>query len=190
MWYPDVSLGAHWGEAVNQAFDPAVLPDNKLRRLYDYWLSHCGGDCYPSRRDIDPLDIPDLLPNIFLLDVVGDAQDFVFRLAGSLVEDAFSMPLRGKSIAEIQRAAGSPTLVAHHIEVARGGGPRYREGEMLVAGRDHWRIHRLLLPLASDGRTVDVLMGGAVFWLGGRVNDLPADPWSYGRPSGDPPIGL
>lgn len=175
---------------MQQAFDPAVLPDSKLRRLYDYWLTHCGKGGYPSRRDIDPLDIPDLLPNIFLLDVVGDAQDFVFRLAGTLVEDAFSMPLRGKSIIEIQRAAGTPIPVAQHVEVARGGGPRYREGEMLVAGRDHWCIHRLLLPLSSDGRTVDVLMGGAVFLLGGQVNDMPAEPWSYGRSAGDPPLGF
>jgi hypothetical protein len=175
---------------VQQAFDPGILPDSKLRRLYDYWRSRCGRGGYPSRRDIDPIDIPDLLPNIFLLDVVGDAQDFVFRLAGTLVEDAFSMPLRGKSITEIQKAAGTPIPVAHHVEVARGGGPRYREGEMLVAGRDHWKIHRLLLPLASDGRSVDVLMGGAVFLLGGRVNEMPADPWSYRRPANDPPLGF
>jgi len=175
---------------VFEAFDPTSLPDRKLRRLYDYWKSrHRDGAC-PSRRDIDPVDIPDLLPNIFLLDVIGDAQDFVFRLAGTLVEDAFSMPLRGKSIAEIQRAAGTPIPVAHHVEVARGGGPRYREGEMLVAGRDHWKTHRLLLPLSSDGRRVDVLVGGAVFLLGGRVNEMPAEPWSYGRIENDPPLGF
>src|SRR3546814_12310908 len=58
-------------------------PDTKLRRLYEYWCSRCQGGALPSRRDIDPLDIPDLLPNLFLLDVIGDAEDFVFRLAGS-----------------------------------------------------------------------------------------------------------
>ena len=187
-------LPANWGyirgRSVHEAFDPAVLPDHKLRRLYDYWHSRRPGDAYPSRRDIDPVDIPDLLPNIFLLDVIGDAQDFVFRLAGTLVEDAFSMPLRGKSITEIQRDAGTPIPVAHHVEVARGGGPRYREGEMLVAGRDHWKTHRLLLPLSSDGRAVDVLLGGAIFLLGGRINEMPAEPWSYGRVVTDPPLGF
>lgn len=173
-----------------EAFDPARLPDHKLRRLYDYWRSLCQESAYPSRRDIDPVDIPDLLPNIFLLDVIGDAQDFVFRLAGTLVEDAFSMPLRGKSIADIQRAAGTPIPVAQHVEVARGGGPRYREGEMLVAGRDHWKTHRLLLPLSSDGQRVDVLMGGAVFLIGGEIAEMPAEPWSYGRVATDPPLGF
>jgi hypothetical protein len=185
-----VNLGHIRGRAVSMAFNPAQLPDNKLRRLYDYWRSHCQDGALPSRRDIDPLDIPELLPNLFLLDVIGDAEDFIFRLAGTLVEDAFSMPLRGRSITEIQKAAGTPIPVAQHIEVARGGGPRYREGSVLVAGRDHWRTQRLLLPLSSDGRVVDVLIGGAIFLLGGRVSDLPAEPWSYARAASDPPLGF
>src|SRR3546814_12116428 len=95
---------------------PAQLPATKLRRLYEYWCSRCQGGALPSRRDIDPLDIPDLLPNLFLLDVIGDAEDFVFRLAGSRVEEAFSMSLRGRSLAEIHKAAGMPIPVAQPIE--------------------------------------------------------------------------
>ncbi len=187
-------FAANWGyirgRTVEGAFDPILLADSKLRRLYDYWHSLCRDGSNPSRRDIDPLAIPDLLPNVFLLDVVGDAQDFVFRLAGSLVEDAFSMPLRGKSIAEIQRAAGTPIPVAQHVEVARGGGPRYREGTMHAPGREHWKTQRLLLPLSSDGQKVDVLMGGAIFLLGDRINEMPAEPWSYARAVNDPPMGF
>ncbi|MEQ8357582.1 MAG: PAS domain-containing protein [Kiloniellaceae bacterium] len=173
-----------------EAFDPALLPDSKLQRLYHYWLTQCRSGSIPSRRDIDPLEIPDLLPNVFLLDVVGDAEDFVFRLAGSLVEDAFNMSLRGKSIADIQKAAGTPIPVAHHVEVAQGAGPRYREGMMQVAGREHWKTHRLLLPLSSDGRHVDVLLGGAIFLLGSRINELTAEPWSYIPLATDPPVGF
>jgi len=182
--------GISGGEAVNRAFDPAVLPDNKLRRLYDYWRSRCREGGYPSRLDIDPLDIPELLPNVFLLDVVGDAEDFVFRLAGTLVEDVFSMSLRGKSITVIHKDAGTPVPVAQHIEVARGAGPRYREGIVLASGREHWKTQRLLLPLSSDGRRIDVLMGGAIFMLGDRISEMTAEPWSYPRPANDPPLGF
>src|SRR3546814_3526036 len=93
-----VNWGYIRGQAMTMAFNPAQLPDTKLRRLYEYWCSRCQGGALPSRRDIDPLDIPDLLPNPFLLDVIGDAEDFVFRLAGSRVEEAFSMSLRGPPI--------------------------------------------------------------------------------------------
>lgn len=173
---------------MGQAFDPAFMPDNKLQRLFAYWRGLCREERMPSRSDIDPVEIPDLLPNIFLLDVVGDAEDFVFRLAGSLVEDAFSMTLRGKSVADIQRRAGTLIPIAHHIEVARGGGPRYREGNMMVAGREHWKVQRLLLPLASDGRTIDMLMGGAVFLLGGQENGRPTETWPVARQVGKGPI--
>ncbi len=169
---------------MGKAFDPADLPDNKLRRLFAYWRQLCEGERVPSRRDIDPAEIPDLLPNVFLLDVVGDAEDFLFRLAGSQVEDAFSMPLRGRSIADIQKRAGIRIPMEHHIEVARGGGPRYREGKMYLAGREHWKIHRLLLPLASDGEAIDVLIGGAVFLHGSRVDQLAAEAQS--RQAGAP----
>ena len=185
-----VNWGYIRGRAVKRAFDPAELPDNKLRRLYDYWHSRCRDGGYPSRLDIDPLDIPELLPNVFLLDVIGDAEDFVFRLAGTLVEDVFSMPLRGKSITVIHKDAGTPIPVAQHIEVARGAGPQYREGIVLVSGREHWQTQRLLLPLSSDGRRVDVLMGGAVFRLGDSLAELTAEPWSYPRPPNDPPLGF
>ena len=164
---------------MGEAFVPELLPDRKLQRLFTYWQDLGAGGRLPSRRDIDPVEIPDLLPNIFLLDVIGDAEDFVFRLAGTLVEDAFSMSLRGKSVAEIQRKAGTKIPVAHHIEVARGGGPRYREGNMLVSGRQHWKIKRLLLPLATDGRAIDVLMGGAISMLGGRVSERASEPLCY-----------
>ncbi|GAB4375953.1 MAG: hypothetical protein Kow00114_39400 [Kiloniellaceae bacterium] len=185
-----VNWGYIRGRAVNGAFDPAELPDNKLRRLYDYWRARCRNGGCPSRRDIDPLDIPELLPNLFLLDVIGDAEDFVFRLAGTLVEDVFSMSLRGKSIAVIHKDAGTPVPVAQHIEVARGAGPRYREGMVLVSGREHWKTQRLLLPLSSDGRRIDVLMGGAVFRLGDSLAEISAEPWSYPRAVSDPPLGF
>src|SRR3546814_19081736 len=82
-----------------------------------------------------------------------------------------------------------PIPVAQHIEVARGGGPRYREGSVLVAGRDHLSTHRLLLPLASDGRVIDVLIGGAIFRLGDHASES-AGPWSYARAAGAPPVGF
>jgi hypothetical protein len=174
---------------VLDAFDPDLLPDGKLQRLYDYWLTRRREGIAPLRCDIDPVDIPELLPNLFLLDVIGDAEDFVFRLAGTLVEDAFSMALRGRSITETEEVSGTAIPVAHHVEVARGGGPRYREGMMGTTGREHWKIRRLLLPLSSDGRVVDVLMGGAVFLLGSQPNEVRGEPWSYSRLQGDPPLG-
>src|SRR3546814_13489820 len=103
-----VNWGYIRGQAMTMAFNPAQLPDTKLRRLYEHWCSRCQGGAPPSRRDIDLLDNPDLLPNLFLLDVIGDAEDYLFRLAGPRVDEAVPLSLPGRATAEIPTAAGQP----------------------------------------------------------------------------------
>ena len=45
----------------------------KLKTLYDYWLERRpSASGLPSRRDIDPTDFPNLLSNVFLLNVSED----------------------------------------------------------------------------------------------------------------------
>ena len=33
---------------------------------------------------------------------------------------------------------------------------------VLIPGKDHLKIERLLLPLTDDGRTIDMILGGVV----------------------------
>ena len=49
--------------------------------LYRYWLKKRGSGAMPSRSDIDPADIPALLPYVSLVHKVGG--EFRFRLVGS-----------------------------------------------------------------------------------------------------------
>jgi hypothetical protein len=61
------------------------LPDERLRRLADYWSVRCKAGGVPTRADIDPLDFPDLLANIMLIERVMEAgaDRYRFRLAGT-----------------------------------------------------------------------------------------------------------
>jgi len=43
-----------------------------------YWNSKLQGDAIPARRDIEPLDIPELLPQVILLDVARAPGTFGF----------------------------------------------------------------------------------------------------------------
>src|SRR4051794_5327847 len=62
---------------------PPETAHPKTIRLYEYWLRKMPrAGLLPSRRDIDPTDIPALLDNIWLLDVVGAPRRFRFRLIG------------------------------------------------------------------------------------------------------------
>ncbi|TXH39098.1 MAG: PAS domain-containing protein [Rhodospirillaceae bacterium] len=42
------------------------VPSPRIRRLYEYWMTQKGGRAMPSRQDIDPADIPALLPYIIM----------------------------------------------------------------------------------------------------------------------------
>jgi hypothetical protein len=56
-------------------------PENAaFLEFYDYWRGKGAGKEVPARADIDPLDIPRLLANVFLMDVVaGNPRRFRFR---------------------------------------------------------------------------------------------------------------
>src|SRR3546814_1952574 len=59
-----------------------LLRNPDLLRLLGYWRSKRSGRAMPSRRDVDPTEIPWALSRIFLVDY--SAQDgFRYRLAGS-----------------------------------------------------------------------------------------------------------
>lgn len=63
----------------------AGLPDERLRRMADYWFARCRDDNVPARPDIDPVDFPGILPSIMLIErVMEDGRDrYRFRLAGT-----------------------------------------------------------------------------------------------------------
>src|SRR3546814_16196999 len=65
-----------------------LLRNPDLLRLLGYWRSKRSGRAMPSRRDVDPTEIPWALSRIFLVDY--SAQDgFRCRLAGSEIASAF-----------------------------------------------------------------------------------------------------
>jgi hypothetical protein len=66
---------------------PPVTAHPKIVQLYEYWRAATPADGgLPSRRDIDPTDIPTLLEHLWLLDVVGEPSRFRFRLRGGAAQ--------------------------------------------------------------------------------------------------------
>ncbi len=145
-------------------FDPAQIEDDRLRELYDYWRGKHHGDRLPSRADIDPVEIPRLLSNIALLRVVDDGEDFVFDLAGTRIEEVHGYSLKGVAISEQRTSLEISPAIEQYREVARDAEPRYREGDLKPFGKEHWASKRLLLPLSSDGKKVDTVLAGGIFW--------------------------
>ena len=93
------------------------LGDPDLVRFYDYWLSLCRGRPMPSRKDIDPLQIPPAyLPNLMLIDVLHNPRRYKYRLIGTHVVAASGEDRTGRIFDNVDflgyiRSSSSSTTV-------------------------------------------------------------------------------
>ncbi len=136
----------------------AVHPD--FRRFYDYWRAAAPPGALPGRQHIDPLvDLPKLIPNVVLYDVVheGGALRFRIRVAGEMLVEIMGSAPAGRYLDEFVVPARRAQLNAAFSQVANERIAHYWENQMWTAGRQYIRMQRLALPLARDGRNVDMV---------------------------------
>src|SRR4051812_30788694 len=79
----------------------AGLQDPVLVLGYDYWRAKRASRTMPRRSDIDPAEIPSLLPNVLITEMLEDGTRYRYRLAGSAVTEAFGRSLTGQYVDEI-----------------------------------------------------------------------------------------
>src|SRR5688572_26052826 len=81
----------------------ADMPDSRLQQMAQYWFARRNPDGLVARAAIDPLDFPALLPNIMLLDRIGQPPEerYRFRLAGTEVVSFAGRELTGRHIDEL-----------------------------------------------------------------------------------------
>lgn len=133
-----------------------------MRRLYDYWSEKRVGGRLPSRRDIDPVGIPQLLPCVILVDVRSEAPPrFRFRLSGTRI-GAVEGEHRGKTLDEIIPPERLPQIARQYSDACRGV-LYLRDSTLQWQDRPHVDYTVLLLPLAEDGETVDTLVGYCLY---------------------------
>jgi len=133
----------------------------KLHRLLDYWVSKKPADALPGRQHIDPLEIPDLLAALFLIDVVRQVGGprFHFRLMGSDFVSTLGRDFTGQWLDEAAPPESRQALVDGYIAMLETREPAYRRSHLYAYGREHINYERLTCPLARDGKTVDMLIG-------------------------------
>ena len=137
----------------------------KVRALYDYWraIRPPEGNL-PGRQHFDPADIPFLPPLVWLVDVHRSPLRFKHRLVGSEQVRVMERDVTGMWLDEAHPlflgSRGYPQFVA----VAERGEIGYRRGKPLFHLRkEYLSMERLLLPLAHDGKLVDMLLAITVY---------------------------
>jgi hypothetical protein len=142
-------------------------------QLYRYWLSICPSSGLPGRRHFDPVAVPDLLPGIWLLDVQRHPFRLRYRLAGTGIVEAIGHEVTGQWLDDAHpNVRGNRLFFDRYEEAVLTGAPSWRKGPpRLWTHRDFGTIENLLLPLANDASTVDMLCAFTVLY---RPNGLAA----------------
>jgi hypothetical protein len=144
------------------------IKDKRLSRLYAYWSKLCGDRRMPARGDFDPIDVHELLPNVFLIDVLNDPLDFRFRLAGTHFRELAGVEVTGKLIGEVFPPEFCSEVRIHWAAAVEQRKPLWGSGRHWLADRDYVEWQGIVLPLSPDAEVVNMLLGGSVFALGGK----------------------
>jgi len=133
----------------------------ELRQLYGYWLAKKGGRLAPARSDIHPAEMKPFLRHVFLLEVIGTAPRFRFRLAGTEVVERYGEELTGRFLDEVDLDEVGSEILGEYERATREAQPVCSRWNYRKHSGHQLRYERLILPLSSDGRTVDMLLCGA-----------------------------
>ena len=140
----------------------AHVKDSRLRRLIDYWHGLKQDRSMPARKDIDPTEIPWALAHIWICDHVPEEGSFRYRLAGEKINEIFGRNIAKCLLQDITSADRFDETNRNFLSVIRQPAVLHRSGPLYLCRGRMLSGERLALPLSSDGRTADSILGATV----------------------------
>lgn len=130
---------------------------------FDYWAAKRGERLMPARADIDPLEIVSILPHVVLIDVLRDARpgwplDFRYRVMGTTVDAHMSRRFTGVKMSDVPHQQPDSQLFRNFAHVVKTREPQFNRVPYVGPHKDFLSVVDLVMPLSTDGETVDMLM--------------------------------
>ncbi len=137
----------------------AQLILREQRDLYGYWRSCAQSNAIPSRYDIDPIDIPHLLPGLSLLDAGEELEALKYRLAGTRVREIYGTEITGRAVFDSGLQHKRDYWVSVYRKVIGEQVPMQGAVRGPVTGRDHLLLIWMRLPLSGLSGSVERVLG-------------------------------
>ena len=122
-----------------------------------YWESIRGSRAMPRRSEIDPAEIPGLLPFVMLVDVLENPVDFRFRLVGTEIDAITAVSLRGQRFSESRQLGPGSNVWNAYLSVATTQQPSTGKVDYVGADRYVRAIRHCLMPLSDDGERANMI---------------------------------
>ena len=130
---------------------------SNTEQLIDYWRSRRGAEETPSRSAINPADLAQLLPQVFMLGRLAPGQ-YRIRLGGGFLADLHGRELRHSDFLRLWEPAARTPLQLALEAVRRHPEPLVIDAEARV-GEGVMRMEVLVAPLRGPNGQVDRLIG-------------------------------
>jgi hypothetical protein len=146
--------------------------------LFAYWTGLKRRGRLPGRKHIHPGDFKRHLPSVSLINVIRGEDgsiDYRVRLAGTGLYGVYGQEITGKSLEEAYGAAADYWR-GELDKVVQGKKPGAGVHSLAWRGLAHMSVVWLRLPLANNGRQVDMILGydGMVGFQGPEVTGIRA----------------
>jgi hypothetical protein len=132
--------------------------------VVNYWCAKRKGRAMPSRKDIDPLELRRLLPNIYLIDVVKPSL-YRYRLVGTTISNRLRGDATGRFADEKIFGEHAHLIIEMYDHVVESRAPIINRARSFWTEVDWLNYTSVLLPLSPDGDNVTMMLGVMDFWL-------------------------
>ncbi len=147
------------------------------QEMFAYWASLRRGASLPSRLDLHPSGIKRMLPTVSLIDVKRDpngagdgAIDYRLRLAGTGLYSVYGREITGRTLEDVYNTAAVEYWRRELDKVVTERRPGVGVHSLAWKGSPHMSILWLRLPLARNGKDVDMILGYDAV-VGSQVGD-------------------
>src|SRR6185312_12794369 len=156
--------------ATNIAFR-AQLVISEQRQLYDYWIAKTAGRPMADRSDINPAEIPRLLPFLSLIEIEPASGRYRVRLAGTRLREIYDCETTGLFLDELDWGDKRDYWLAAYHRIASEGKPAQGAVRGPRTQKEHLVQFWLKLPLTHGSDRVGMILCYDAFLPGSEVFD-------------------
>jgi hypothetical protein len=127
--------------------------------MFAYWASRRQGGQLPGRAAIHPQHFKRHLPTISLIDVLAEPRDYRLRLAGTGLYSVYGREITGRTLEDVYAPPAAAYWRAELDKIVDSKRPGVGVHNLAWRGAAHLSILWLRMPLASNGRDVDMILG-------------------------------
>jgi len=140
-----------------------LLRSKMLWRLHEYWDRKRGSSRWMPKQGMDPAELVDILPNLFMLDAIGVPPRFRVRLVGTSVVRLVGRDNTGRYFDDFVERDKQAAALAPYIAVIDLERPIAKRGALIWLDNRSWiETEALFFPVSRSGLATDLILGATI----------------------------